>query len=235
MDVFTAAFSKLQVYAEAHESVLVAFSGGKDSRVILDMATRLFRRVVCFYLYFVPDLAVEERNLAIVKERYKVPLLRYPSPIVFETIKAELYTDCPQAWDGFSWTMEDAYNLARLDSGCDLVITGRKYSDAVGQGLTYKKSDAEQEERIRRNQSSVAQIREFHPLAKWNKWHVLSYLQSRGIPVPESDGRNSASIELAVDCIFWLHDEHPEDFQKMCRVFRYLPAMIERRRLYGVC
>lgn len=239
MSVVQAAFDRLQRYATVHEAALVAFSGGKDSLAVLDMATRVFRRVACFYMYFIPDLACEEENLKIATERYKVPLRQYPRPSIIRNLKLGVFCDNTDAMINLpDITDADVYDQARQEFGIPLVLTGEKLSDAMGRGLHYKEKERkareagelpEDKQPVKRKDRDV-----MHPLAKWNKWHVLAYLKSREIPVPEGDGRNSASIDLTPQCVLWLHDKHPADYERMRRVFPYIPAIVERRRLYNI-
>ncbi len=54
LDIFHSTTQLLAEYAKKHDSVLVSYSGGKDSLVTLDLCTRTFKRVTAFFMYFVP-------------------------------------------------------------------------------------------------------------------------------------------------------------------------------------
>jgi len=58
--------------------VLVSYSGGKDSLIILDLAKRVGRRVEAFTMELVPGLAVVDRAIAWAETRYKLTIRRYP-------------------------------------------------------------------------------------------------------------------------------------------------------------
>ena len=45
------------------DACLVAFSGGKDSLVVMDMSLRSFSRVEAFFMYLVPGLESVELEL----------------------------------------------------------------------------------------------------------------------------------------------------------------------------
>ena len=48
-------FQSLQGYAEKYDAALVSYSDGKDSRAVMDMALRTFKRVEAFFMYLIPD------------------------------------------------------------------------------------------------------------------------------------------------------------------------------------
>lgn len=219
-------FRKMAALAERHEAALVAFSGGKDSLCVIDMAVRTFRKVVGVHLYFIPGMEVEMSRVREAEERWGVPMLLYPDPRLLDVVRDGLFTNPGWYVDGIpKWTFDDVLDIARRESGIRLVLTGRKWTDGVGIGLTNRK-------KARTKKGGEEDL--YLPLARWNKWHVLAYLSQRKIPAPENDGRNSGSIDCTTDSILWLHDKHPEDFKRFCKVFHYAPAVVERRRLFGI-
>jgi len=224
--LFSKAAASLEAAAARYPHALVAYSGGKDSRAVLDMAVKAFPRVTAFLCWFLPGLAVEEAHIAYAKSRWGVHVLTYPYPLGIKYIKQGVYCDQGAGADRLpAWSFDDVRACAIKDAGTPLVLTGAKYTDAAGQGLTHRKDQA------KRDKEGDTYIR---PIAEWNKWHVLSYLRANAIEVPENDGRNSASIDLTPDCILWLHDKHPEDFKLLCKVFRYAEAVVKRRDWHGV-
>lgn len=227
MDVFQKTFYDLQKLSEQHECVLVAFSGGKDSLAILDMATRVFRRVVCFHAYFIPGLRLVESQLDYARQRWNVPILEYPDPALIGCLQAELFCDATNAVLSLPpWTDADLTALALAEAKTRLVINGSKKSDGMGIGLSYVKES--------RRKKSATDIISISPLFNWNKWHVLSYLKSRGITPPPTDGRNSASVDCTPNFILFLHDHYPDDFARFSRVFRYAGAPVKRRDWFGI-
>ena len=60
------------------DSVLVGFSGGKDSAVTLDVCFRYFQHVQPYFMYLVPDLEFQERTLRHYEARYHTKILRVP-------------------------------------------------------------------------------------------------------------------------------------------------------------
>jgi hypothetical protein len=77
----------------------------------------------------------------------------------------------------------------------------------------------------------------FCPIAGWTKIDVISYLGKRGIPIPSSSATttcaHASGISLVPHELFWLYDEHPDDFKTLCQYFPYAEAVIWRRKFYG--
>ena len=93
--------------------------------------------------------------------------------------------------------------------------------DAMGQGLSNAVWANKKENQVQ-------------PIINWNKFHLLSYMKAHNIPMPESDGRNSSSMDLHPKNILWLHDNHYEDFVTFEKVFPYIRAIVKRREWYQI-
>jgi 3'-phosphoadenosine 5'-phosphosulfate sulfotransferase (PAPS reductase)/FAD synthetase len=171
---------------------------------------------------------VVEEQMEAARRRWGVEILHYPGPLLVETLKAGQFCEDSYKAAGLpDWSREDIMRLARGETGIRLVVSGAKFSDGLGQGLKHRQLAKRRAEEGREGD-------ELLPLAKWNKWDVLAYLKANKIPTPESDGRNSSSIDCSTACLLWLHDRHPDDFELVCKVFRYARAVVYRRRWHGV-
>lgn len=68
----------VQTAAVLTDSVIVGFSGGKDSVVSLDLCARYFKRVEAYFMYYVPGLSFQERMLEWAENRYGISIYRLP-------------------------------------------------------------------------------------------------------------------------------------------------------------
>jgi hypothetical protein len=223
--VYRDAREKLKKIAEKNDSVIVSFSGGKDSLACMDLAVRNFQRVVAMFMYAVPGLEFIERDLAVLQKLWpQVPLVRYPHWGVIRAIKAGAYrpTHWKLAQSLPDLTVIDIYNLVRADLGINCVIHGGKAADSMWR---------------RRSMVATAQDWLIYPLSNWNKWHVLGYLRHNKIPIPQAsaDAKGTASgVDLSTPSVLWMYDNHPEDFKKLELLFPYVGAIVKRREWYGV-
>ena len=207
--------------ARSGSAILVAFSGGKDSLVCLDLCVRSFSRVECFFMYLVPGLECVETMLQRARDRWGVTIRQYPHWVLSRLIRDGIYSD---PWFGNDdlprWTVREVYELAMAESGIRFVATGAKLSDSMWR---------------RRNMMTAKRIADFtiNPLKRWSKLDVLAYLHSHAIPVPDGPSGNATGIDLSTPSLLWLHDHHPADFARVCEVFPYAEAVVWRRKFYG--
>ncbi len=208
--------------ASKHKSVLVGFSGGKDSLVVMDLCCRAFERVVGFHMYMVPGLQLTQDLLDQSRKRWQVEFITYPDFNFVRWLRNGVF--CPESlanWDLPKWSWGDIYDLARSDTGIQLVAWGGKKADSPHRRQTF---------------SNLKDRNLFSPLKDWTKWDVLSYLKMHKIPIPEPFGKEHASnaMGLTTDCLLWLHDKHYPDFRKVCDYFPYAEAVVYRREWYGI-
>lgn len=213
---FTKTMERLQKEAMFHTSVCVFYSGGKDSLAALDLCCRSFKRVVAVTMEFVPGLAVLEERIAFAEQRWKIPVHRIPHWLAPAMLAQGVFCDAtPERRKLPDMGIKDCYALARNETGIQLIATGGKESDGLW----------------RRRQMGGGGVKDKHilyPLSGWNKWHVLAYLKTHGI-----ETREKFDIDLSDKCIRWLHDEHPDDFRRLCETFKYAEAAIWRQEWFA--
>lgn len=166
---------------------LVAFSGGKDSLVVMDMATRTFDSVVAFFMYLVPGLKCAEAGIEAALQRWGNKIERveyYPHWLTSKLIRNGEYCDFGSKAERMpEWKLNDVYSLAMRDSGIPFVLTGAKAADS---GWRRRFMTTAYRDAIR------------NPIAKWHKYDVLAYLRARNIPEPASSGKSATGIDLSV-------------------------------------
>ncbi len=73
-----------------------------------------------------------------------------------------------------------------------------------------------------------------NPIADWNKFDVLGYLKSQGIPIPEArQGKTATGLDLSMASLRHLHDTHPDDFERLSKYFPHAGAVIAHREFFG--
>jgi 3'-phosphoadenosine 5'-phosphosulfate sulfotransferase (PAPS reductase)/FAD synthetase len=197
-------------------SAIVAFSGGKDSLCVMDMACRTFDHVEGLFKYLVPDLESTEAVLEPARKRWGVKFHLYVSQNTIKALRDGSFCKAiPELQMLDSWNI---YASAIKSTGIPLVLTGMKRSDSQSRRRLLKWSSW--------NEHLI------HPIVGWEKKDVLGYLRSRGIPIPDSSGRASTGVELHPDELLFLYDHYPDDFETVRQYFPYVEAVIKHRQFY---
>lgn len=221
MSVVHETLKRLEAAAATTDSVLVAYSGGKDSLVTLDLCRKAFRNVVAFYCYVVPGLQMIEAQMDYARERWGVKILYYPHFLVTRFFKNGIYCDPSFRYDDLPEFKDyDVWTTIMRDTGIPLVATGMKEADGLQRKRVMERS---------RHRTDV-----LHPIGTWRKVDVLAYCAAQKIPLPKTDKRVSSGVDLSSKALTFIHDNHPEDFRRMEAWFPYIGAAIKRRDWYGI-
>jgi phosphoadenosine phosphosulfate reductase len=221
MGKIDATLALLRQAAEKHDSVCVAYSGGKDSMTVMDLCTRTFKRVEAFYMYVVPGLQSEEAKLAYCKEKFGVTVRQMPHWASIRSLLSWAYVDPQPAIDLLpEWTLRDCYQRMMDDTGCPYVAVGAK------------KADSSWRRRFMKGTEDWTFM--LNPIADWNKFDVLGYLAAQGIKIPQArQGKTATGLDLSMASLRHLYDTHPDDFDRLCQFFPYARAAIAHREFFG--
>lgn len=218
--IYQDTINKLQDISTLDNSVLVSYSGGKDSLVVMDLCCRYFKTVKAFFMYFVEGLECCERQLDFARKKWGVDIIQYPHWNYIRCLRDGIYCFNSTAHDKLpDWKLKNVYEAARFDSGINLIATGAKASDSQWR---------------RRNLVHGVNEGVFCPLKEWNKFDVLAYLKINNIPEPNSSNRQATGVDLSTPSILWLYDNYPDDFKTLLKEFPLARAAVTRRDKYGI-
>jgi phosphoadenosine phosphosulfate reductase len=211
---------KLQGIAQKRDTVICAFSGGKDSLVCLDLCCRTFKNVIPFFMYFIPGLECCEIMLRYAEDRWGVKVLQYPHWLLTRVIRNGIY--CKPTKKDFAglpeFTTHDIYKIVMQDTGVRCLVTGAKDSDSMW----------------RRRYFTITKMPELvFPIKAWNKFDVVSYLKRRDIPIPQSSGAAAGGVDLSTGSLLFLYKNYPRDFARIRECFPFIDAVIYREKWYG--
>ncbi len=215
-------FDPIKTQARVTDSVIVAFSGGKDSIVTLDLCFKYFKNVVPFFMYLVPDLEFQEDMLRRYEKRYNTEIIRLPHFEVSEFLKYGSFTMPDFNVDVVKIT--DTYEYLRQKTGIFWISAGERCADSIVRNAMIKKSGSIDYKRGR-----------FYPLAYWKKQEVLEYIKYKKLylsPEQKKLGfsfRSLAGSELAV-----IKEHYPNDFEKILKVYPLAGASVEHYLRYEV-
>ena len=120
---------QIKLQSKITDEVIVSFSMGKDSLVVLDLACKYFKKVHVFFMYMVPGLKFQERALQRYEQIYNVKIHRVPH---FET--SEFYRFGSFRTPDYSvpvLDVNDVYSYIRQECNCFWIIGGERKADSI--------------------------------------------------------------------------------------------------------
>lgn len=204
------------VQALKNEPVLIMFSGGKDSIVVLDLFMRYFpkEQIKVVHYYFVPCLSIKERVLTWYEEKYNIEIIREPDSktIALQSGKKS-YSQANQ-----EAVLRKKYNVKYLAQGI------RKQDSMARRGMLANLPYGIDE----RNGK-------LYPIAEWTTKQVMSYIKLNKLmlPVEYSIGWDHDFYIPNATGMLMLKNNFPEDYNKVIAVFPQLESMAKRVEMYG--
>jgi len=208
--------------------ILLSYSGGKESLVILDLCSKVFSKIVCFHYYFLPDLKIDQKKYEFAKRRYNVEVLSYQSPDALNFIKKGVF--CFPRENKIKirqLKLKDIYEKARKDSGLNWVVIGWRQTDSLQRLLTLRNYVDE----------SICEAScKIYPLSRWKKKETINYMKINKIPLPSliSKRAQSAGISLDVETLLYLKKFYLSDYNRIIEVFPLAELQIRRAEYYGI-
>lgn len=220
---------ELEVLARLEQSVLVSYSGGKDSLAVMDLCVKTFgpQRVKAFFWFTVPDLEVCNAQIRLCQDKWGIDPVQLPHWDMVMQMKNGLWCDPTPAMDDMpDLDLKTGYAYAMDLCGASICATGMKDADGLPRRHFFANI---------RDSGNNFWNRLIHPIRDWNKKDVLDYLRANDIPIPEAEpGAVTTGVGLVHDALCWLHDKHPADFQKLLKWYPYAESAIKRREWFGV-
>lgn len=217
----TALFDPVKTMSTISDSVLVGFSGGKDSAVLLDVCFRYFKYVQPFFMYLVRDLEFQERTLRYYEERYDTEIMRVPHFMLSDFLRYGSFR-MPDFTVPMVKTVE-LYNYLREQTGIYWIAAGERIADSLIRRAMIKQSSSIDIKRGR-----------FYPLAYWNKANIMSYIKHKKLPLSlESRVLGFSFRSLLPDEMAQIRHRFPNDFEKIKADFPLIEASIKWVDFHG--
>ena len=217
----TVLFDSIKAQSRITDTVLVAFSGGKDSIVTLDLCCKYFKKVIPFFMYIVPGLSFQESLLQWYEKKYEFEIIRLPHFDMSEYMRYGAFRPCDMDVPIISIT--DIYNYLRGITGARWIAAGERISDSIVRRAMIKHSGSVDMKRGR-----------FYPVAYWKKAEVMQYVKMKKLklsPTSKTLGFSFKSLEgreLAV-----IKNQYPEDYEKILSFYPFAGASVKRFEHYA--
>lgn len=214
-------YDPIKAQSRVTDSVIVAFSGGKDSVVTLDLCCRYFKRVSAFFMYQVPGLSFQEATIRYAEKRYGITIERIPhfelsEFLAFGSLRKE---DARVPLIGIN----DCYRYVRLINNMWWIAAGERIADSIVRRAMMKKSGCIDVTRGR-----------FYPVANFNKAEIMAYIKHHKLkPAPETAVIGHSFRSLMPKDSYMLRKHYPKDFEKIKSWFPFIEASALHYEVYG--
>lgn len=190
----------------------IAFSGGKDSHVVLDLAAATFPRLYGYYLYRVGELKFIDKICRRAEKRWSIKILYYPHFDLYRCYKNAIFQPHWKATDEVpKITMKDVEQTFRADTGVTFIAYGWRRTDSLSRALIMKSCHG-----------IDLKAQRIYPIWQWRRSDVFSYLKIRNIPRPPALGRQEqGGADFHPEALRWLRDNYPDDYDKFIKEFPY--------------
>jgi phosphoadenosine phosphosulfate reductase len=209
-------YDPLRRMVDLTDSVIVFYSGGKDSAVVLDLAFRHFKNVYPVLMYYVPELSFQEAIVEWAQAHYSTEVYKVPHFELSSMYRFGVFAKPDPAVRVTK--MVDIYAHVREVFGCRWIVAGERCADSTIRNAMIKKSGPIDANRGR-----------FFPLAFWTKAHVVAYIKSRFIKVtPESAILGSSFAGIVPKQLVEIRKHYPDDYRKIVAAFPLVEASVVR-------
>lgn len=215
----TALYDPLKTQSKITDSVIVAFSGGKESVVVLDLCFRYFKKVKPFFMYICPGLSFEEKTLAWYEKRYQTEIMRLPHNEASVWLHYGYFTAIDLEFPMVS--SNDIYNYVRQETGIEWIAGGERIADSMWRKAFMKKS------------SSIDMIRRrIFPVIEWRKQDIMNYIKYHHLYLGDDSKVLGFSFRsLQGNELVQIKKHFPDDYEKILRLYPLAGASVLREEM----
>lgn len=215
----TVLYDPVKTMSRVTDSVIVAFSGGKDSIVTLDICFRFFKNVKPFFMYIVPDLSFQERMLEWYEKKYQTEIMRIPHMDVCEFFHYGSFRPADYSFPIVS--INDIYRYVRLETDIWWIAAGERIDDSIVRRAMMKKSGSIDEQRGR-----------LYPISAWKKREVMQYIKFHNLYLSQDSRKLGFSFRsLSGKELLMLKQTFPDDYKKVLHLYPFAEASVKREEM----
>ena len=218
-----------EISKETDSIILMHSLSGKDSIALLDLVYPHFKRIVCVFMYIVP-------NLEHINAYYRYAKAKYPNTEWLQVPHYAWYNYRKCGYLGMEkdesqkqWKLSDIIEVVRQRTGIEWCCLGFKQSDGLYRRLMLRSYKDGKE-------SICWKGKKFYPLSTYKNADIIEYILKNKLKRPERYGGQSQSSGTDVTDYYYLkylETKFPEDAEKLYNVFpaaRFIVPDYESRR-----
>lgn len=208
-------------------AVLFYSAGGKDSIALLDMLAKEFEKVICYYMYLIPNLDhvqpyikwaethygnVEVRQI----EHFQMDYFRKGGYFCDADPRFQLPKKDPNALRVRK--IGDIEQWVREQTGIKFAFSGMKGQDGYMKRMRLKRFA---------HTGYITEKGMVYPLAIWTNAEVQQYISAKNLikPFVYGDGV-SQGFTITLDVLTLLKAYYPRDYRRTLQVFPYAETLI---------
>ena len=206
----------IEEIAEKTDSIILMHSlSGKDSIVLLDLLHPYFKRIVCVYMYVVPNLEHIDVYRRWAQATYpKAEFVQVPHYGLYSWIKRG-YLGCEQNPNQRLYKLADIIDKIREKTGIEWCCCGFKQTDSLNRLLMLRS--------YKDGKESICYAgKKFYPLSVYKNKDMLDYIQYHNLKNPETYGGYGQSCGASPtnpQYLKYLQMNFPNDLEKVYAKF----------------
>ena len=212
------ALTTLEYVKQQTNRIILFYSGGKDSLVLLDLLSPRFEKVYCVFMYFVEGLEHQKPILSYPKKYKNTEVIQLPHWMTSHYYRHNYFRFHRIEENSPIIKLADIEETARLKTGCSWIVNGAKQSDGLNRNLMLG---------TLKFNSINDKSKRTYPLAIWKKADVVAYMRQHRLSKPvEYTMNKSNGIDLTLDVLLFLRDNFLEDYQKILNHFPFAEKIV---------
>jgi hypothetical protein len=209
------------------DTILLAFSCGKDSIAAWLECRKHFSRVVPFYMYLVPELEFVNRSLAYYEGFFGTRIIRLPHPSLYRMLNRGVF-QAPENRDVIvsaklpEFEYGDVYKILRDENNLPAAYcaSGVRAVDSPYRMVSIKMHGAINHKK-----------QQFYPIWDWHKPRLIGTIQNAGVKLPVDYRVFGRSFD-GLDYRFMepMSRVFPADYARVLEYFPLVGAELARRK-----
>ena len=206
-----------RVASETEEAILFHSATGKDSICLLNLTAPFFKRIVCVYMYTIPNLRSVSRYIQWAKNRYPNVEFVQITHYAVSSYRKYGYMGCVVEPKQKIYSLRDLNEKVREKTGIEWTFYGMKESDGLNRRVMLRTYE----------QGICFKTKKAYPLQQYKNHDILKYIRDNKLITPPDYAQGNKVLKRAsggesLNGVFlaYLRDNFPDDLEK---VFSYYP------------
>lgn len=219
--------------AAENDTVILAFSTGKDSIASWLQLRKYFKRIIPFYKYLVPGLQFVEDSLKYYEDFFGCHIYRFPNPALYRILRNAIFQP-PYRLEVIAdkvFVEDELYNDLTVP---DMICAEFDLPDNTYTAIGVRAADNPMRYMaVKQNGAINYNKYTFYPIYDWKKDNLLHEIDEAGIQLPidyDMFGRTFDGLHYSFQKP--LKEHFPEDYKRFLKFFPL--ADIELARWEGV-